>query len=60
MSLDRFVDQYVGLLQKEIADKRTLLEVKDFGKKSDFTRVQGQLQGLKLALDLLRSIPEED
>lgn len=60
MSRDRFVDQYISLVKKEIADRHEILATKDFGEKSDFTKTQGQLQGLRLALDLLRAIPEEE
>jgi len=60
MSLDSFIGQYVTLITEQISEKRQTLEKKDFKKKSDFTKVQGQLQGLAEALQLLRSVPEED
>jgi len=60
VSLDGFVDQYIRLVQEEIKKNSEILETKDFKKKSDFTRVQGKLQGLKESLSLLRSVPEED
>jgi len=60
MSLDSFIGQYVTLVTEQISRKRLDLEKTNFKKKSDFTRVQGQLQGLDEALQLLRALPEED
>lgn len=60
MSLDRFVDKYIALVNRSIEDQREVLEKKDFAHKSDFTKVQGRLQGLVEALSLLRAIPEDD
>lgn len=60
MNQDSFIGQYINLLNQEIADRRVILEDKDFAEKSDFTKIQGQLQGLKTALNLLKAIPEED
>ena len=60
MSLDSFVDQYVKLLKEELKEQRETLEKTNFGHKSDFTRVQGKIQGLSVALELLRSVPEDD
>jgi len=60
MSLDGFVHQYIGLLKSEINDCQAILATKDFEKMSDFTKVQGKLQGLQEALNLLKAIPEED
>jgi hypothetical protein len=60
MGLDRFVDSYVGLLNAQIEICRSILETKNFVALEEFTKVQGRLQGLKEALELLRSIPEDD
>jgi hypothetical protein len=60
LNQDSFIGQYINLLNQEIADRRVILEDKDFVEKSDFTKIQGQLQGLKTALNLLKAIPEED
>jgi hypothetical protein len=60
LNQDSFIGQYINLLNQEIADRRVILEDKDFAEKSDFTKIQGQLQGLKTALNLLKAIPEED
>lgn len=60
MSLDSFVDQYVKLLKEELREQREALEKTNFERKSDFTRVQGKIQGLSVALELLRSVPEDD
>lgn len=60
MSLDSFVDQYVKLLNQELTESRAKLEATNFKKKADFTRVQGQIQGLNKALEMLRAIPEDD
>ena len=60
MSLDSFVDQYIRLVDTEIRTCTETLENKDFKRSSEFTKVQGRLQGLRDALKLLRSIPEDD
>lgn len=60
MSLDSFVDQYVKLLNQELIDSRAKLEATNFKKKADFTRVQGHIQGLGKALEMLRAVPEDD
>lgn len=60
MSLDGFMDQYIKLVQNEIQNNSEILETKDFKKKSDFAKIQGKLQGLQAALQLLRSVPEDD
>ena len=60
MSLDGFVDQYIKLVNTEIRTCSETLEKKDFKRNSEFAKVQGRLQGLREALELLRSIPEDD
>ena len=60
MSLDSFVDQYVKLLKEELKEQRETLEKTNFRHKSDFTRVQGKIQGISVALELLRSVPVDD
>ena len=59
MSLDRFVDQYVKLLSAEVAECKEVLCTKRFSDMSEFSHVQGKLQGLQTALKLVASIPEE-
>lgn len=58
--LDAFIGQYISLVQREIADRQLILKTKDFQKKSEFVRVQSQIQGLELALELINSIPESE
>lgn len=58
--LDAFIGQYISLVQREIADRQLILKSKDFQKKSEFVRVQSQIQGLELALELINSIPESE
>lgn len=60
MSQDNFVNQYVRLLNTEISQAREVLEVKDFACLADFNKVQGRLAGLTEALQLLKSVPEDD
>ena len=60
MSLDSFVDQYVKLLSQELTDSRAKLEATNFKKRADFTRIQGYIQGLAKALEMLRAVPEDD
>lgn len=60
MQLDKFLDQYARQVFAEVETCRSLLEVKDFEKKSDFTKVQGKLQGLQLALALLKAMPDDE
>lgn len=60
MPLDSFVDQYLRLVNTEINKCSEILETKEFKRNSEFAKVQGRLQGLKEAVVLLRSIPEDD
>ena len=60
MNLDRFIDHYIGLLNKEIESGREVLATKNFESLEQFSKAQGHLQGITEALLLLRSIPEDD
>lgn len=60
MSLDSFFSKYVAGLHEAIAHKQQTIARKDFKKLSEFSKVQGQLQGLEEALQLLQAIPEDD
>jgi len=60
MLLDKFIDQYVKQVSQEISTCMNILAEKDFAKKSDFSKVQGKLHGLQLALSLLRAMPEDE
>jgi len=60
VALDSFVDRYIRLLSSKIQTEHEILAAKDFKHKSEFTKVQGRLQGFKEALQLLKSVPEDD
>lgn len=60
MQLGKFLDQYARQVSVEVEACHSLLAVKDFEKKSDFTKVQGKLQGLQLALALLKAMPDDE
>ncbi len=60
MASDRFWEQYIRLLNARIQTEQEVLAAKDFGHRAEFTKVQGRLQGFKEALQLLKSVPEDD